>query len=110
MRKMKKFAFKKYLNKKINQSGFEYLEKIKFSHSKVKNISYRKLKIAPYLKESTIPIDKKQLIFALRTSMINVKANFGTMFGDTSCDLCGGGVPQTQQHLMVCPVRAHKQK
>ena len=81
---------------------------MKSSHSKVKNISYRNLEMAPYLKYSRIPIDKKQLIFALRTSMTSVKANFGTMFGDTSCNLCGGGVPQTQQHLMLCPAIRQK--
>ena len=34
--------------------------------------------------------------------MVNVRANFSTMFGDTSCNLCDSGQPQTQQHLLSC--------
>ena len=46
--------------------------------------------------------DIKQLIYRLRTSMISVKENFGTMFGDTTCDLCEQNLPQTQLHLLSC--------
>ena len=99
---MKKYAFKKHVFKKICESSLDYLESIKLRHSKVKNIQYRKLEIAPYLKDSGVPIIYKQLIFRLRTSMINVKENFKTMYGDTSCNLGGCNQPQTQQHLLSC--------
>ena len=97
-----KHKLKKILSEKINYSAFLYLEDIKERHSKVKNIQYTKLEMAKYLKDSKISTDIKQLIFRLRTRMINVKANFGTMFGDTSCDLCEFNVPQTQRHLLGC--------
>ena len=42
---MKKYAFKKHVKKKINEGSFNYLETLKASHSKVKNILYRKQKL-----------------------------------------------------------------
>ena len=73
---MKKHKFKKHLNNKILLSAFEYLNSIKTSHSKVKNIVYRKFKIARYLTESKFNIDDKILLFSLRTRMVDVKCNF----------------------------------
>ena len=90
-----KLKLKKILSQKIKNSAFLYLEALKGRHSKVKNIQYTKLEMATYLKDSKITTDIKQLIFRLRTRMVNVKDNFGTMYGDTSCDLCKLNVPQT---------------
>ena len=36
--------------------------------------------------------------------MINVKGNFSSKYEDLSCDLCDQNEPQTQEHLLDCPV------
>ena len=102
IRGMKKEKFKKYVNDKVLDSAFNYLESLKQSHSKVENISYEKLKMAPYLKDSSVPIADKIMILKLRTSMINVKKNFSSMYNNTSCDLCDSNLQQTQRHLLSC--------
>ena len=99
---MKKEQFKIYLNKKICVSALKYLEDIKKSNTKVKDIVYEKLEIAPYLKDSSVPIENKFLLFRLRTSMIDVKCNFSSKYQDLYCNLCDKNELQTQEHLISC--------
>ena len=69
----------------------------------MKNIVYKKFKIASYLTDSKFNIDDKILLFSLRTRMVDVKCNFKNGIADISCSFCDQNEPQTQQHLMVCP-------
>ena len=48
---MKKDSYKDLVKKKIKDCAFEYLQNIKISHSKVKNIEYCKLELAEYLQD-----------------------------------------------------------
>ena len=102
MKSMKKAKFKKYLKEKINAGAFSYLKCLQQSHSKVMNIKYDKLKIAPYLKNSNFRNEEKSLLFNLRTRMVNVKSNFPSQYDDMSCGLCGQNESQTQEHLLNC--------
>ena len=58
----KKHKFKMIVKKKINDAAFEYLTKIKETHSKVKDIVYKKLEIQPYILESKMSTKEKQLL------------------------------------------------
>ena len=78
------------------------MEKLKESHSKVKDISHTSLKIQPYLKNLNLSYKEKQILFKLRTRMTNVKSNFKTMHTDIFCDLCDKGIEQTDAHLLDC--------
>ena len=102
IKSMKKNKFKKYLKKKIHSHAFTYLKNLQQTHSKVKNIKYSELEKAPYLINSHFKNEEKYLLFKLRTSMINVKANFSSRYANISCDLCDENVPQTQEHLFDC--------
>ena len=42
------------------------------------------------------------MLFRLRTSMVNVKTNFSSMYSDLSCNLCGEDVLQNAIHLLDC--------
>ena len=42
------------------------------------------------------------LLFKLRTNMVDVRMNFKGMYDDYSCDLCHKDIPQTQGHLTQC--------
>ena len=98
----KKNEFKKYLKKKIHSSAFTYLKGLQQRHSKVRNIKYSKLEVAPYLIDSHFKNDEKYLLFKLRTAMINVKANFSSIYENISCEICDDNEPQTQEHLLYC--------
>ena len=43
-----------------------------------------------------------EMLFKLRTNMIDVKMNYKGMYTDYSCNICKKDVPQTQAHLTQC--------
>ena len=102
IRSMSKLNFKKLLKKKIYQAAFNYLESIKETHSKVMTIKYEQFKSQPYLNSYKFKTVEKQLLFKLRTRMTNVKLNFKSMHENKDCNLCGEGIPQTDNHLLDC--------
>ena len=48
--------------------------------------------------------DKARLAFRIRTKMVkHVKMNFKNLHkGNLNCDKCGGGVEETQEHMLEC--------
>ena len=100
--KMKKYKFKIYSKNKVKEAAFKYLQNIKEKHSKVMNINYDKFKIQPYLLESKFITTEKQLLFALRTRMTDVKVNFRSMYQNLNCDLCTDNEIQSDNHLLQC--------
>ena len=45
----------------------------------------------------------KELLFKLRTRMINVKSNFRNQYENVLCQLCDNGAEESQSHLLECP-------
>ena len=99
---MSKFRFKSYVKKKVREAAFSDLLNIKNSHKKGENISYDKFQIQSYLKSSQLSYDQKCLLFNLRSRMTPVKANFSSMFDDTTCKNCEMNVPESDSHLLEC--------
>ena len=83
---------------KIYQVAFEELEMQKKELSKVKNLSYSKLELQPYLTEAKLPTRLKQLAFRWKTRMIRVGWNYGVK---EKCPLCLKA-DDTQTHLLQC--------
>ena len=100
---MKKEQFKLYLRQNLDIKAFKYLENLKENHSKVKNISYRKLEMQHYMKNSKFTIDNIKLLFKLRTRMVQVKRNFKSSFVSLECDLCQID-EEDQYHMLSCEV------
>ena len=98
----KKQNFKNTLKQKIIEASYIYLEKMKETHSKVKDISHKNLKIQPYFTSLNLSYKEKQILFRLKTRMTNVKSNFKTMHPDISCNFCDKNVSQTDAHLLDC--------
>ena len=73
---MKEIQFKKYVRMKIEKAAFNYLEKLKLSHSKVKRIAYNKLEAQQYIKSDQFNDEEVRELFSLRSRMTPVKANF----------------------------------
>ena len=82
---MSRYRFKRIVDKKINCYAFENLKEKAAGHSKsltilatVKNQKVGKRK--SYLRENTLSRDDCQLLFRLRTKMLDVKTNFSNHF------------------------------
>ena len=93
------------MRKKISEVAFNYLNSLKSSHSKVQHIKYKSLEKQSYISNnSNFSIKETQLLFKLRTRMLNVKANFRNQFNnmDISCNLCDSGQEESQFHLLEC--------
>ena len=54
-------------------------------HSKVKNLDYDKLDTQDYIKSELFSNEHVELLFALRSKMVNVKANFSSKYRDMNC-------------------------
>ena len=103
IKKMSKKLYKKNLKQKIRKNAFLELINLKERHSKMKNVNYKTLSLQPYLSDSRFSLKQKQLLFKLRTRMLDVKGNFKSMFqGNIQCDLCNEDVSQSQDHLLDC--------
>ena len=83
---MKKDLFKKILRKKIKDLFFYYLQNIKNGHSKVQQIVSKSLKMQDYLTQ--FEMKDAQLLFKLRSRMIDVRANLRSYYQDISCKNC----------------------
>ena len=81
----------------------EYLDDKKIVHSKGKNIEYDQLEKQPYITDASFSSEEKQILFKLRTRMVEVKENFKSRHSDTICSLCFDHV-ESQKYLLDCPV------
>ena len=97
---MSNSQYKKIIKEKVRKAAFESLLERKETHSKVQAIKYDKFYIQEYLSSSKFTMREKQLLFKLRTRMLDTKNNFKSMYpGNLQCDYCGFA-EQTQRHLL----------
>ena len=76
--KMSKYSFKKVVDKKVNSFAFNFLKDKSEKHSKSQNIlkelkGQTILKRKSYLKENVLHKNNAQLLFSLRSKMLDVK-------------------------------------
>ena len=107
--KMSRFRFKSLVDKRVNSFAFEYLKGIAVKHSKSTKIleetsKLKSLKRKDYLKENNLSKKDSQLLFRLRTRMLDVKSNFGEMYeNDLKCRTCSvASAEENEDHLLVC--------
>ena len=101
---MPKHVFKRLVRDKVRQAAYEYLQVIKESKSKAKDLSYDSLSPQGYLSSKCkITIDEKQFIFNSRSRMLDLRSNYKTGKGDLSCRACKSDNEETQRHLLQCP-------
>ena len=57
-----------------------------------------------YLKENTLTKVDAQLLFKLRSKMLDLKSNFRNMYnGDLTCRTCSdNNVEENKEHLLIC--------
>ena len=100
--KMKKCAFKKLVDEKIQLISATYLVSLKDKHSKSEHLKYS-TEMKPYLKNNELSIEEKKLMFRLKNRLIDVKINYRKKYKDNlQCRLCNL-TEESQPHLVVCP-------
>ena len=99
---MKKATFKNLVNDKIREASHSYLVIKKEGCSKLVNLP-SSFSFKEYL-STRLSTSEKQLLFKLRTHMIQVKCNYPSMFkDDLLCRLCDSNSDESQEHIFSCP-------
>ena len=84
---MSKYKFKKFFKKKMQTAAFNFLMMKKETHSKMAEVTYKKLEIQPYLNsDSGLTDQQKQLVTNLKTQMFKVRQNLKNQ--NQLCQLC----------------------
>ena len=100
---MKKITFKKLVNEKIRLLAAQYLLTLKQQHSKSEHLTYSE-QMQPYLRNESLKIEDKKLLFKLKNRLIDVKVNFKKKYKeDMTCRLCSFA-EESQLHLLNCKV------
>ena len=100
---MSKIRFQKIVKESIKNAAFEYLLKLKNSHSKVSHIPYETLKMQDYLEPSIFSADLAKFTFLCRSRMLAVGENYKQGQEITTCPVCN--LPSeldSQFHLLEC--------
>ena len=102
--RMKKDTFKSYVDKKIDLAAFEYLQKLAKKHSKSEfSWTQSKLEKQGYLSDPRFSKQDVQLLFALRTRMIDVRSNFRNLHSNNlDCQTCNQTCIEDENHLLNC--------
>ena len=98
---MSKNKFKRLVKKKMQQAALKYLNAKKQSHSKVRDLQYKNISPQKYIISKDISDGQIQTLFALRSNMLRVKANFSGMYPDKRCSF-GCNTEETQEHQLSC--------
>ena len=107
--KLSKYKFKTIVDKKVNLAAFQYLKSKAVLHSKSSKIlqeikSTKTLVRRPYLKEGSLSKSDSQLLFKLRSRMLDVKTNFKTLYNnDLNCRTCQKeNKIENENHILNC--------
>ena len=100
---LKKDRFKVLIQNKLKNAAHTYLLGKKEKLSKLDNLS-SDYSLKDYLISHRLSVSEKQLLFRLRTRMVDVKCNYPGMYkSDLSCTLCDTNSIENQEHVLVCP-------
>ena len=115
--KMSKYKFKSLVNRKVNDYAFNYLKEKAKKHKKsskiLENVEKESvLKRQPYLKENVFHKYECQLLFKLRSRMLDVKTNFSSYYEkNMMCRICKlQDTVENEQHLLECEILRNEVK
>jgi hypothetical protein len=99
--KMKRITYTKLVTDKIHLLSAKYLCSLKERHSKSVYLQYSK-EMQPYLRNESLSIESKKLMFRIKNRLIDVKTNFKGKYKDNlKCCLCDNP-EESQPHLVEC--------
>ena len=102
---MSRNKLKILVEKKIKETVIQYLHALAEPHSKSEFIVGEKFQKKKYFSDRRFTKEDVQLLFALRTRMINCKTNFKMQFGNNlTCRICKTDESiEDEDHILVCP-------
>ena len=99
---MSENKFKTIVNAAVTERTLKYLNKIADGHSKSKILVKAKVEREKYLDDPRFSRSDAELLFCLRTRMLDFKMNFSNKYGDDiSCRICHVQV-ECQEHILKC--------
>ena len=103
IRTMNKVKWKNMLKQSIMNISLKKLESKKQTHSKVKHLKHPRLVTQSYLLPNDQKISKEeiQLIFNIRSRVLNVKMNLQGLHESYECEICEKD-DETQKHIYEC--------
>ena len=101
IKKMSEESFRKLVRKQTVEKALEYLNQLKGKHSKVLHISHPMLEMQAYLEPHEHSIQESRFLFALRSRMVYVRANYREKYFVTLCPCCNLE-EDCQEHLLSC--------
>ena len=98
----KKYKF--HIKQKVLKYAFEILQLKQKSHSKIKHIQYKQLKIQPYMKSPLFNKDDISTLFALRSRTVrSIRNDFKEQYKpNLNCPVCGQHLDSLPE-LLTCP-------
>ena len=102
IKNMSVYSFNKLVKTAVKKETFQYLIKLKNSHSKVLHIEYDELQMQEHFLPNKMSTQLAKFTFLARTRMIPVGANFKAGNPFPKCPLCKVEY-DSQKHLLFCP-------
>ena len=101
---MKESKFKSLVNQCAIKKSLDHLNTFADGHSKSKILVKPKMVREPYFDDSRFSRSDIELLFSLRTRMLDLKGNFSNKYGlDIDCRACKVQV-ECQEHILKCEV------
>ena len=94
-------SFRSMIRMKIEEIALDHLNKLKMKHSKVLHITHPRLEMQEYLKANDHNVQESKFLFALRSRMVDVRANYREKYFVTICPCCHLE-EDSQEHLLIC--------
>ena len=99
--KMAENQFRRIVKEKIELKALEYLNNLKAKHSKVMDLHHQNLTMQPYLEPNEMSVQECKFMFALRSRMVDVRANYREKYFLAICPSCKLE-EENQEHLLTC--------
>ena len=98
--------FKTLIKKKVKIHAIKYLHEMAQPHSKSENLINKDLAKQPYLSDRRFSKEDVQLLFTLRTRMLECKSNFEHQYQhNMCCRLCNDtDTIEDEDHILACNV------
>ena len=96
--------FRKIVEKKVNQFAIKYLKGLAEKHSKSSKLAAQQFGKKDYFNNRRLSKEDVQLLFQLRTRMLDCKANFPNQYGNILvCRMCKNeNTIEDEDHILKC--------
>ena len=95
---------------KVQKAAFKFLQALKNTHSKMKNIIYNTFEEAAYLSSPLFNNESRKLLLALRTRTVpGIRTDYGALYADKMCPL-GCGEEDTLPNILSCRILKERYK